>query len=258
MSSHLDPGVVVVTGASSGIGAACAEEFAKAGYHLALGARRLDRLEQLAPKLEALGAKSIFFQTLDVCDEASSDQFIESVLKKFSNQVDVLINSAGLARAVDALHEGKTRDWEMMINTNVLGLARISRGFTNPMIQQNSGHIINIGSIAGFHTYAGGAVYAGSKHAVKAISGAMRLELSGTNIRVTELDPGMVETEFSNVRLDSDEKADAVYKGMIPLTAKDIAECAFFAATRPAHVNLDHIIIMPTAQASVYKTHRTE
>jgi len=145
-----------------------------------------------------------------------------------------------------------------MLDTNVYGLLRLTRRLLPEMIKANRGHIVNMGSVAGFHTYANGSVYAGTKHAVKAITGALRLELSGTALRVSEIDPGMVETEFSEVRLKDAERAKAVYQGMIPLTGDDVAECVTFAVTRPAHVNLDHIIIMPQAQAAVYKVHREQ
>jgi len=247
--------VAVITGASSGIGAACAETFARGGYALALGARRLDRLESMVSSLRALGAPDVVVWDLDVQTIPSIEQFALGVYQHFGT-IDVLINNAGLAAGLDPVITGKDADWEAMYETNVLGLLRVTRAFLPTMIQHNHGHVVNIGSIAGFQTYANGAAYAGSKHAVRAISGALRLELSGTAIRVSEVDPGMVETEFSLVRLQDEAKAKAVYQGMKPLTATDIADCVFFAATRPAHVNVDHIIVMPTAQAAVNKVHR--
>ncbi len=247
--------IVVVTGASAGIGQACAEIFAEHGYALAIGARRTDKLEALAPKLEKAGAKGVLVLKLDVTDAASVDSFHDEVLKRFG-RVDVLVNNAGLAAGLDPVVTGKDADWQAMIDTNIYGLLRVSRKFLPGMIAKNAGHIVNMGSIASFHTYANGAVYAGTKHAVKAISGALRLELNGTAVRVSEIDPGMVETEFSLVRLKDQDKAKTVYQGMTPLSGRDIAECVYFAASRPAHVNLDHIVIMPTDQASVYKTHR--
>jgi len=247
--------VAVITGASSGIGEACAEAFAQAGWALALGARREARLVELAPKLRQLGSPEVMTTALDVTDEASVEAFAQKVEGRFAG-IDVLVNNAGLAAGLDPVVDGKDSDWRAMLETNVYGLLRTTRRFLPRMIKQGKGHIVNMGSIAGFQTYANGAVYAGTKHAVKAITGALRLELNGTPLRVSEIDPGAVETEFSIVRLKDQTKADAVYQGMTPLTGKDIADCVLFVVTRPAHVNIDHIVIMPTDQASVYKTHR--
>jgi 3-hydroxy acid dehydrogenase/malonic semialdehyde reductase len=247
--------VAVITGASSGIGLACAQSFARAGYALLLGARRVEKLAAAVPELLDLGASQVLHSALDVCDGASVEAFCALAERSFK-RIDVLVNNAGLAAGVDPVAKGKDADWAAMLETNVHGLLRVTRGFLGMMIPSNHGHIFNMGSIASFQTYASGGVYAGTKHAVRAISGALRLELSGTAIRVTEIDPGMVETEFSLVRLGTEAKAKDVYKGMQPLTAADIAECIYFAASRPAHVNIDHLIIMPTQQASVYKVHR--
>jgi NADP-dependent 3-hydroxy acid dehydrogenase YdfG len=247
--------LAVITGASAGIGEACAEEFARHGWALALGARRVDRLESMAVRMRELGAPAVMCLPLDVRDLASIKSFHERVYGAFA-RVDLLVNNAGLAAGLDPVATGKDDDWEAMLETNVYGLLRLTREFLPKMIAANHGHIVNMGSIAGFQTYANGAAYAGSKHAVKAISGALRHELNGTAIRVSEIDPGMVETEFSLVRLQDETKAKAVYNGMTPLTGRDIAECVYFAASRPAHVNIDHIIVMPVDQASVHKTHR--
>lgn len=247
--------VAVITGASAGIGQACAEIYAEHGFSLVIGARRSDKLEALAPRLERIGAKGVLALPLDVTDEASVEAFHAKTLAKFG-KVDVLVNNAGLAAGLDPVVTGKDADWQAMLETNVYGLLRVTRKFLPTMIERNLGHVVNMGSIAGFHTYANGAVYAGTKHAVKAITGALRLELNGTAVRVSEVDPGMVETEFSVVRLKDEAKAKNVYQGMTPLTGRDIAECVYFATSRPPHVNVDHILIMPTDQASVYKTHR--
>ena len=247
--------VAVITGASAGIGQACAEIYAENGYSLVVGARRTDKLQALAPMLAKLGAKGIRVLALDVTDEKSVDAFHAETLKTYG-QVDVLLNNAGLAAGLDPVVTGKDADWQAMLDTNVYGLLRVTRKFLPHMIEKNHGHVVNMGSIAGFHTYANGAVYAATKHAVKAITGALRLELNGTAIRVSEIDPGMVETEFSLVRLKDEAKAKSVYQGMTPLTGRDIAECVYFITSRPAHVNVDHLLIMPTDQASVYKTHR--
>jgi len=255
MSRQQSKGLALITGASSGIGEACAEIFAENGYAVALGARRVERLEQLAARLEQRGAASVFAHALDVREESSVNAFVQAVLDRFG-AVDFLINNAGLAAGLDPVVMGEDDDWRAMLDTNVYGLLRMTRRMLPAMIERNRGQIINIGSIAGFQTYANGAVYAATKHAVRAISGALRLELSGTPIRVAEVDPGMVETEFSLVRLGDEAQAKAVYQGLAPLTGRDIAECVYFAASRPAHVNIDHIIIMPTAQAAVHKVHR--
>lgn len=248
--------VVVITGASSGIGLACAEVYAKDGCALILGARRVDRLDALRAKLQDLGASKVLVSALDVRDLGSIQRFADIVESQFDS-VDILINNAGLAAGLDPVETGKDDDWEAMLETNVLGLLQVTRRFLPRMRKLNRGHIVNMGSIAGFHTYANGSMYAGTKHAVKAITGALRLELNGTAIRVSEVDPGMVETEFSLVRLGDQSKADAVYHGMKPLSAGDIADCVHFATSRPPHVNVDHVIVMPTDQASVYKVHRT-
>jgi len=246
---------VVITGASSGIGEACAELFAKNGYNLILGARRTERLEMVAKNLKELGAASVTAISLDVCNQTSVNDFIEQTTKKFP-EINILLNNAGLASGLDPVVTGKDSDWQAMLDTNIYGLLRVTRALLPHFIKTGQGHIINMGSIAAFQTYANGAVYAATKHAVKAITGALKLELNGQPIRVSSVDPGMVETEFSLVRLKDEQKAQAVYKGMTPLSAHDVAECVYFAATRPAHVNIDHIIVMPTDQATVYKVHR--
>ena len=249
------PKVVIITGASSGIGLACARAYAREGCRLLLGARRLDRLSALSDELLKAGAAEVLFQVLDVRDQASINAFADTAHKYFGH-VDILLNNAGLAAGLDSVETAKDADWDAMLETNVMGLLRVTRRFLADMRAAGKGHIVNMGSIAGFHTYANGAMYAGTKHAVKAISGALRLELNGTPIRVSEIDPGMVETEFSLVRLGEPSKADAVYAGMTPLTADDIADCVLFATSRPPHVNVDHIIVMPTDQASIYRVHR--
>jgi NADP-dependent 3-hydroxy acid dehydrogenase YdfG len=246
---------VVITGASSGIGEACAEAFARGGYRIALGARRLERLTDVAGRLRSVGAPEVLPLALDVTDQDSVDQFTGKIRSAFTD-INILINNAGLASGLDPVTTGKDSDWQAMIDTNVYGLLRVTRSFLPALIASGSGHIINMGSIAAFQTYANGAVYAGTKHAVKAITGALKLELNGQPVRVSSIDPGMVETEFSLVRLKDEAKARDVYKGMTPLSAADIADCVYFAATRPPHVNIDHIIVMPTDQATVYKVHR--
>lgn len=250
--------VVVITGASSGIGQACALQYARHGHLLVLGARRVDKLKEIAAQCKQAGAKWVHAFHLDVCNIESINLFVESALKE-TKKIDILINNAGLALGVDPVSHGKEEDWEQMLNTNVLGLVKITKRFLQGMIELDNGHIVNIGSIAGFSTYAGGSVYAGTKHAVKAISGALRLELCGKKIRISEIDPGMVETEFSLIRFNNDvQAAQKVYHGMQPLNANDIAETVYFVTSRPAHVNIDHIIVTPSDQASVYKVHRSD
>lgn len=248
--------VVVITGASSGIGAACAVEFARHGNALVLGARREEKLVDVARRCQELGASRVTTLPLDVCDPDSVQRFVEATLAQHGH-VDVLVNNAGLALGADHVVKGSEDDWQRMLDTNVMGIVRVTKAFLPSMIARDRGDIVNMGSVAGFQTYAGGSVYAGSKHAVRAISGALTLELNGTMIRVSEIDPGMVETEFSLVRFKQNpDAAKAVYKGMQPLTGQDVAEIVHFVTSRPPHVNLDHVIVMPTHQASVYKTHR--
>ncbi len=246
---------VVITGASSGIGLATAEVYAAHGYRLILGARRLDRLKDSVANLIERGAAGVSCFHLDVTVNDSIAEFYQSCLR-FTPHIDILVNNAGLAAGLAPVSDASDDDWVAMVNTNVLGLARVTRSFLAHFIERNSGHIINIGSIAGFETYANGSIYAGTKHAVKAITGALRQELCGTAIRVSEIDPGMVETEFSLVRFGDATRAKSVYQGMTPLAARDVAETIYFVTSRPAHVNIDHLILMPTDQASVHKVHR--
>ncbi len=243
MSRH-----VVVTGASSGIGAACARAFHATGDRLSLGARRAQRLAEVVP-----GA---FCQELDVTDPPSVDRFVAAAVAN-NGPIDVLINNAGLARDVEKIAEGTGEAWREMIETNVLGLLEVTRRVLPQMIARKSGHVVVIGSIAGHKAYVGGGVYCGSKRALQPICEAIRMETLGSNIRVTSVDPGMVDTEFSLVRFRGDaERAAKVYAGTRPLTADDVAECVAFAANRPAHVNLDTIVVMPTDQANPQMVHR--
>lgn len=249
--------IVCITGASSGIGLATAEIFAEHGNTLIIGARRTDRLEEINNRLLELGAKSVLSLPLDVTKDASAKSFISSVLKHFPQSIDILVNNAGLAAGKAPVATADFNDWHRMIDTNITGLLRLTQGFLPSLIAKKSGHIINIGSLAGIEAYAEGSVYCGTKFAVRAITKALRLELCGTNIRVTEIDPGMVNTEFSLVRLGDQKKADEVYKGITPLSGRDIAECIYFATSRPPHVNIDQLFVMPTDQASATKVHRS-
>lgn len=243
MSRH-----VVVTGASSGIGAACARAFAKLGDRLSLGARRSERLPDLA--------KGAFCHALDVTKPNSVERFVAAAIAA-NGPIDVLVNNAGLARGVEKIAEGTGEAWREMIETNVLGLLEVTRRVLPRMIEQKRGHVIVIGSVAGHKAYAGGGVYCGSKRALQPICEAIRMETLGSGVRVTSVDPGMVATEFSEVRFRGDTaRAAKVYEGTRPLTAEDVADCVVFAATRPAHVNLDTIVVMPTDQASPHHVHR--
>ncbi|MGG6294846.1 SDR family oxidoreductase [Leptolyngbya sp. AN02str] len=246
---------VLITGASSGIGAACAHACATAGGRLVLAARRRDRLEALATELAATGAE-IHILTLDVRDRAQVATVLESLPEAWST-IDVLINNAGLSRGLDKVHTGSLDDWDEMIDTNVKGVLYVTRSILPKMVQRNHGHIINIGSIAGHQTYPNGNVYCATKAAVRALTEGLKMDLLGTAVRVSTVDPGMVETEFSDVRFHGDrDRAKTVYQGVTPLTAADVADVVLFCATRPAHVNINEIILMPTDQASTTMVHR--
>ena len=235
--------IAVVTGASSGIGAATAVALGRRGYQIVAGARRLTRVQR------AVGDLGLALP-LDVTDQDSIDAFVADVSKAFG-RIDVLVNNAGLALGLTPIDKAKDEDWIGMWQVNVLGLMRVTRACMPLLRKAKHGHIVNLGSIAGFETYKGGAGYTATKHAVRAISRTMRLELNGEPIRVTEIAPGMVETEFSTIRFGGDRKAaKAVYQGVKPLVAEDIADCIVFAVTRPAHVDIDEIVIRPVAQAA--------
>jgi NADP-dependent 3-hydroxy acid dehydrogenase YdfG len=235
--------VAVVTGASSGIGAATAVALGRRGYQIVAGARRLTRVRRVVGDLGMA-------LPLDVTDPDSIDAFVAEVSEKFG-RIDVLVNNAGLALGLNPIAQASDEDWIGMWQVNVLGLMRVTRACLPLLRKAKHGHIVNLGSIAGFETYKGGAGYTASKHAVRAISRTLRLELNGEPIRVTEIAPGMVETEFSTVRFRGDRKAaKAVYQGVKPLVAEDIADCIVFAVTRPPHVDIDEIVIRPVAQAA--------
>jgi len=248
--------IVFITGASSGIGRSCARAFARQGARILMAARRLDRLEKLAADLKAeFGAESHSF-TLDVRDQAAVERAVSALSPEWE-AVDVLVNNAGLSRGLEKLHEGKITDWEEMIDTNVKGLLYVSRAVIPGMVRRGRGHIINIGSIAGREVYPNGNVYCATKAAVNALSKGLRLDLAGTPLRVSLVDPGMVETEFSLVRFRGNgERAAKVYQGVTPLTPDDIADAVLFCATRPPHVNISELVVYPTAQASATMVHR--
>ncbi len=246
-------GLVVITGASSGFGAAAAVQFARLGYPLWLGARRQDRLREVAQRCLQAGAPKAEARPLDVRSGASIEEFCAP-----AGTPAVLLNNAGGALGRDPVEKVKDEDLLGMVEANLVGLVRVTRAFLPRMIAARAGHVINLGSYAAHGVYEGGGVYAATKHGVRVISGTLRLELSGTNIRVTEIDPGLAETEFSIARLGDVQKAKAVYQGMQPLTADDVAEAIVWAATRPSHVNISEIVLTPTAQASLTKVHREQ
>lgn len=238
--------IVCITGASSGIGRACAEVFAAQDCRLILSARRYERLEELKDQLDT---ESIIIE-LDVRDQKKVENTIRSLDDSWSD-IDILINNAGLARGLSKMHEGLLSDWEEMIDTNVKGLLYVSREIIPGMVKRNRGHIVNIGSIAGHEVYPNGIVYCASKHAVDALTRGIRMDLVDTEIRVSTVDPGLVETEFSIVRFHGDgDRADQVYKGLDPLTGTDIADAVLYCTSRPEHVQIAEMIIFPTAQKS--------
>ncbi|HEY0493713.1 MAG TPA: SDR family NAD(P)-dependent oxidoreductase [Candidatus Dormibacteraeota bacterium] len=236
--------VAVVTGASSGFGEETARQLAAAGFMVVVGARRMDRLAALAQQINGLALH------LDVRDLRGISDFVSTVDREFG-QIDILVNNAGLAAGLEPVAEGRDEDWVEMMESNVLGVLRMTRSCLPLIRRARRGHIVNMGSVAGFEVYAGGAGYTASKHAVRAISRTLRLELLGEPIRVTEIAPGLAETEFSLVRFKGDkDRAAAPYRGVEPLVAADVAECVLWAVTRPEHVNIDEIVVRPLAQAT--------
>jgi 3-hydroxy acid dehydrogenase/malonic semialdehyde reductase len=242
--------IAMVTGATAGFGEAIAEEFAKNGYDLIITGRRADRLKKVKSSLEKKYTTQVLDLKFDVRDRAATNKSLSTLDSKWQ-QIDVLVNNAGLASGLGSVQEGDIDDWEKMIDTNVKGLLYVTRCIAPMMIKNKKGHIVNIGSIAGKEVYANGNVYCATKHAVDALTKAMRIDLLPHGIRVTGVCPGMAETEFSLVRFHGDaEKAKSVYKGFQPLTAVDIADVVYYAASRPAHVNISDVVIMPLAQAN--------
>ncbi len=247
---------VFITGASSGIGKACAEAFAKQKANLILTARRIDKLNELANKLSGETGVKVKCIELDVRDKRKVHEVVSSLDGEWEN-IDILINNAGLAKGFDKIYEGKTEDWEEMIDTNIKGLLYVTRQLLPLMVALKKGHIINIGSLAGHEVYPYGNVYAATKFAVNALSKSIRLDVIDKGIKVSSVDPGLVETDFSIVRFSGDEeRAKNVYSGIEPLTAEDIAEAVLFCADRPAHVNINEVILTPVAQASATLVHR--
>lgn len=244
--------IVFITGASSGIGKACANRFSNAGSKLVLCARRFERLQKLADELKT---ECHIFQ-LDVRQETAVEKALRALPEKWQS-IDILVNNAGLSQGLDKIYEGDSTDWNTMIDTNIKGLLYISREIIPGMVKRGRGHIINIGSIAGHEVYPGGNVYCATKYAVKAINKGMMLDLVETPVRVTSVDPGLVETEFSEVRFHGDtRRAETVYRGYKPLSGDDIADAVVWAASRPEHVNIAEIIVLPKAQASCTIVHK--
>jgi NADP-dependent 3-hydroxy acid dehydrogenase YdfG len=238
--------VAVVTGASSGIGAATAARLAREGFEVVVGARRTDRLKEVAGPI---GARPL---SLDVTDTASVEAFAAEV-----PTCDVLVNNAGGALGLEPVAQADEEKWRWMYDANVLGVMRVTRAFLPALIAGGDGHIVNVGSVAGLEEYDGGGGYTAAKHALRAVTETLRLELLGQPVRVTEVDPGMVETEFSVVRFDGDQaRADKVYEGVTPLVADDIADCIAWAVTRPSHVNIDQIVVKPRDQARAQRVFR--
>ncbi len=247
---------VLITGASSGFGAAAARAFAREGAKLLLGARRVDRLEAVAAEARKLGAADAQFAALDVSQTASVNAFVEWARGR-TETLDVLVNNAGGAKGIDTVAEGKDEDWEFMMQTNVLGVLRVTRACLPLMVKNPGSSILNVGSIAGRVAYEGGSAYCAAKAGELQITKALRLELCGTGVRVSTLDPGLAETEFSIVRFKGDEaRAKKIYEGVEALTAEDIAETLVWMASRPAHVCIDEMVIKCTDQAAIHKLHR--
>lgn len=242
---------VLITGASSGIGRACAEVFAREGARLILAARREDRLADLTG---GLAVKTLPL-ALDVRNRAAVEETIAGLPAAWAD-IDVLVNNAGLSLGLETLYEGAATDWEDMIDTNIKGLLWLTRAVVPGMVARDRGHVINIGSVSGHDVYPGGAVYCATKFAVHAITTGLRIDLKGTRVRCSTVDPGMVESEFSLVRFHGDdERADAVYRNYPPLQPEDVAEAVMFCATRPPHVNIGELILWPTDQKSVTVSH---
>ena len=246
---------IFITGATSGIGEGCARKFAAMGSNLILNGRNTEKLENLKKELTAQGVE-VLTLPFDVRDRKAMQQAVDSLQGQWKH-VDVLINNAGLVIGMDKEHEGSLDEWDIVIDTNIKALLAMTRLIVPGMEERGCGHVINIGSIAGDAAYAGGSVYCATKAAVKALSDGLRIDLVDTPVRVTNIKPGMVETNFSVIRFRGDQdKADAVYKGIRPLTGDDIADVAYYAASAPAHVQIAEVLVMPTYQATGTVCHR--
>lgn len=241
--------IVMVTGATSGIGEACARKFASGGYNVIITGRRGEKLDALRRELESMGAEVLAMQ-FDVRERESARKAVDFLKGKWA-KIDVLINNAGLALGLDKEYEGDFNDWDTMIDTNIKGLLNMTRFVVPGMVERNEGHVINIGSVAGDAAYANGNVYCATKAAVKALSDGLRIDVAESDVRVTNLKPGLVQTNFSNVRFHGDDaRAESVYKGVKPLTGDDIADVAFYAASAPTHVQIAEVLILATHQAN--------
>jgi 3-hydroxy acid dehydrogenase/malonic semialdehyde reductase len=250
--------IVFITGASAGIGAATALTFAAEGARLLLAARRAGKLAGVASKALECGAAAVHSIDLDVRDHRAVQQTIDDLPSEWA-EIDILVNNAGLSRGLDKLYMGKIQDWEEMIDTNVKGLLYVTRAVVPGMVVRGRGHVINLGSTAGEITYPNGAVYCATKAAERSINDGLRMDVLGTPVRVTSVDPGMVETDFSLVRFHGDsERAAKVYKGVKPLTAEDVADVIVWAASRPAHVNIARVTLTPVQQANSLLFHREQ
>jgi len=257
-SSRLSGSLVLITGASAGIGAAIARVFAGAGCHLELGARRLPRLEALARELERDHGIEVGCREIDVRDQAEVQTWVDELARE-GRIPHILVNNAGLSRDLLPIHEGRVDGWDEMIDTNVKGLLYVTRAVLPHMVARDSGHVIHIGSTAGDMVYPGGNVYNATKFAVKALTEGMSLDLVGTRIRVSSVDPGLVETEFSQVRFRGDtDRAGKVYRGYTPLSPEDVAEVVRYVASAPPHVNLARTVVYPTDQRNPYVLHRRD
>ncbi len=254
MAISLKNKIVFITGASSGMGYACAEHFAKKGAKLIIAARRFDRLVQLAQTLELNYNTHVLPLALDVSNHSAVSQAIENLENEWKN-IDILINNAGISLSSDKLQDTAIEKWDAMIKTNVNGLLYVTKAILPTMLVKNSGHIINIGSLTAHYVFAGSNIYAATKHAVKAITQALRVDLLGTNIRVSQIDPGATETEFSFIRWGDENKAKAFYKKMKALEAADIAQAIIFCATRNRKINIDSLIINNIDMAGTYHAH---
>lgn len=256
--NKLNNKIAFITGASSGIGKACAISLAEQGANLIISARRSNIIEKLEEEIREKFNVKVFGLKLDVKNRQEVEWAIDSLPEEWKN-IDILVNNAGLAKGLSKIYEDDIDNWEEMIDTNVKGLLYITRTVVPGMVERESGHVINIGSTAGHEAYPKGHVYCATKHAVNAITKSLRIDVVDKNIRVSTVDPGAVETNFSNVRFLGDkDKAKSMYKGIIPLVAEDIADAVTFCATRPPHANIAEIIIMPTQQASAMVFHRKE
>ena len=252
MAEVLKNKVVFITGASYGIGAATARAFAEHGARILLCARRVEKLEEMEAELRDLGAADVHAFALDVQDRGQVESTLTALPEAWA-AIDILVNNAGLSRGLNKLWEDDIQNWEEMIDTNVKGLLYVTRAVVPGMVARGRGHVINLGSIAGYAAYPGGHVYCATKAAERTLSDGLRIDLNGTPVRVTSIDPGMVETEFSNIRFHGDaERAKKVYAGLDPLTPEDIAETIVWAADRPSHVEIQTVLITPTAQANAY------